>query len=113
VREDGALPPPETGVVQGAVQSPLLANLLLDDLDKALERRGHRFVRYADDSNIYVKSLRAGQRVLVSVTRFLERQLTLTVKAAKSAVDRPWRRTFLGFTFTRRRPTRRQGSPKP
>jgi RNA-directed DNA polymerase len=64
-------------------------------------------VRYAEDSNISVKSLRAGQRVLASVTRFLERRLKLTVNAAKSAVDRPWRRTFLGFTFTRRRPNRR------
>jgi RNA-directed DNA polymerase len=100
------------GTPQGGPLSPLLANLLLDDLDKELERRGHRFVRYADDSNIYVHSLRAGQRVLASVTRFLERRLQLTVNAAKSAVDRPWRRTFLGFTFTRRRPNRRQVSEK-
>jgi RNA-directed DNA polymerase len=69
-------------------------------------------VRYADDSNIYVKSARAGHRVLASVTRFLARRLKLTVNAAKSAVDRPWRRTFLGFTFTGRRPHRRQVSDK-
>jgi RNA-directed DNA polymerase len=100
------------GRPQGGPLSPLLANLLLDRFDKELERRGHRFVRYADDSNIYVKSLRASQRVLASVTRFLERRLKLTVNAAKSAVDRPWRRTFLGFTFTRRRPNRRQVSVK-
>lgn len=100
------------GTPQGGPLSPLLANLLLDTFDKELERRGHRFVRYADDSNIYVKSARAGQRVLTSVTRFLERRLQLTVNAAKSAVDRPWRRTFLGFTFTRRRPHRRQVSEK-
>jgi RNA-directed DNA polymerase len=100
------------GTPQGGPLSPLLANLLLDALDKELERRGHRFVRYADDSNIYVKSLRAGRRVLVRVTRCLEQRLKLTVHAAKSAVDRPWRRTFLGFTFTRRRPTRRQVSTK-
>jgi RNA-directed DNA polymerase len=100
------------GTPQGGPLSPLLANLLLDGLDKELERRGQRFVRYADDSNIYVKSLRAGQRVLASVTRFLERRLKLTVNAAKSAVDRPWRRTFLGFTFTGRRPHRRQVSEK-
>lgn len=100
------------GMPQGGPLSPLVANLLLDGFDKELERRGHRFVRYADDSNIYVKSLRAGQRVLASVTRFLERRLKLTVNAAKSAVDRPWRRTFLGFTFTRRRPHRRQVSGK-
>jgi Group II intron, maturase-specific domain/Reverse transcriptase (RNA-dependent DNA polymerase) len=96
----------------GSVRSPLLANLLLDGLDKELERRGHRFVRYADDSNIFVKSARAGQRVLASVTRFLGRHLKLTVNAAKSAVDRPWRRTFLGFTFTGHRPNRRRVSVK-
>jgi RNA-directed DNA polymerase len=94
------------------VLSPLVANLLLDGFDKELERRGHRFVRYADDSNIYLQSARAGQRVLASVTQFLERRLKLTVNAAKSAVDRPWRRTFLGFTFTARRPYRRQVSHK-
>jgi RNA-directed DNA polymerase len=100
------------GTPQGGPLSPLLANLLLDSFDKELERRGHRFVRDADDSNIYVKSARAGQRVLASVTRFLERRLKLTGNAAKSAVDRPWRRTFLGFTFTGRRPHRRQVSAK-
>ncbi len=100
------------GTPQGGPLSPLLANLLRDGLDKELERRGHRFVRYADDSNIYVKSARAGQRVLASVTRFLARRLKLTVNAAKSAVDRPWRRTFLGFTFTGRRPNRRRVSVK-
>jgi RNA-directed DNA polymerase len=100
------------GTPQGGPLSPLLANLLLDRFDKELERRGHRFVRYADDSNIYVKSARAGQRVLASVSRFLERQLKLTVNVAKSAVDRPWRRTFLGFTFTGRPPHRRRVSDK-
>jgi RNA-directed DNA polymerase len=100
------------GTPQGGPLSPLLANLLLDGFDRELERRGHRFVRYADDSNIYVKSARAGQRGLASVTRFLARRLKLTVNAAKSAVDRPWRRTFLGFTFTGRRPHRRRVSNK-
>lgn len=100
------------GTPQGGPLSPLLANLLLDGFDKELERRGHRFVRYADDSNIYVKSARAGHRVLASVRQFLERRLKLTVNAAKSAVDRPWRRTFLGFTFTGRRPRRRRVSDK-
>jgi RNA-directed DNA polymerase len=100
------------GTPQGGPLSPLLANLLLDGFDKELERRGHRFVRYADDSNIYVKSARAGHRVLTSVSRFLERRLKLTVDAAKSAVDRPWRRTFVGFTFTGRRPHRRRVSDK-
>jgi RNA-directed DNA polymerase len=100
------------GTPQGGPLSPLLANLLLDGLDKELERRGHRFVRDADDSNISVRSRRAGQRVLASVTRFLERRLKRTVHAAKSAVDRPWRRTFLGFTCTGRRPHRRRVSNK-
>jgi RNA-directed DNA polymerase len=85
---------------------------LLERFDKELERRGHRFVRCADESNIYVKSLRAGQRVLASVTRFLERQLQRTVNAAKSAVARPWRRTCLGVTCTRRRPNQRLVSEK-
>src|SRR5919109_4483819 len=100
------------GTPQGGPLSPLLANLLLDGLDKELERRGHRFVRYAEDCNIYVKSVCAGQRVLASVTRFLERRLKLRVNEAKSAVDRPWRRTALGFTFTGRRPNRRRVSEK-
>jgi hypothetical protein len=92
------------------VLSPLLANLLLDGLDTEVERRGHRFVRDADDGNISVKSARAGQRVLASVTRFLARRLKLAVNAAKRAVDRPWRRTFLGFTCTGQRPNRRRVS---
>jgi len=98
---DAQWEPSLEGTPQGGPLSPLLANLMLDDLDKELERRGHRFVRYADDCNIYVKSRRAGQRVLDSVTRYLSRHLKLTVNARKSAVDRPWKRTFLGFTFTR------------
>jgi RNA-directed DNA polymerase len=89
------------GTPQGGPLSPLLANLMLDDLDKELERRGHQFVRYADDCNIYVRSRRAGQRVLDSLTRYLSRHLQLTVNVRKSAVDRPWKRSFLGFTFTR------------
>jgi RNA-directed DNA polymerase len=100
------------GTPQGGPLSPLLANLLLDRLDKELERRGHRFVRYADDSNIYVKSARTGVRVMARVTRFLERRLKLAVNAAKSAIDRPWRRTFLGFSFTRYHPNRRRVSDK-
>lgn len=100
------------GTPQGGPLSPLLANRLLDGLDKELEKRGHRFVRYADDCNIYVRSARAGARVLASVTRYLKRKLKLAVKAAKSAVDRPWRRTFLGFSFTARQPNRRQVSAK-
>jgi RNA-directed DNA polymerase len=90
----------EEGTPQGGPLSPLLANLLLDQLDKALERRGHRFARYADDCNIYVRSKRAGERVMAGVTRYLSQKLRLKVNAAKSAVARPWQRTFLGFTFT-------------
>jgi RNA-directed DNA polymerase len=87
----------EEGTPQGGPLSPLLANLLLDDLDKELERRGHRFCRYADDCNIYVYSQKAGERVLVSVTRFLERKLKLKVNRTKSAVAPVWERKFLGY----------------
>lgn len=90
------------GVPQGGPLSPLLSNLILDRLDRELEQRGHRFVRYADDSNVYVRSKRAGYRVLGSLSRFLSTRLKLKVNEAKSAVGRPWERTFLGFRFTRR-----------
>lgn len=89
----------EEGTPQGGPISPLLANILLDDLDKELERRGLRFVRYADDCNIFVASKRAGERVMESVIRFVEGKLKLKVNRDKSAVDRPWRRKFLGFSF--------------
>ena len=88
------------GTPQGGPLSPLLSNILLDDLDKELERRGHAFCRYADDCNIYVRSEAAGERVMVSVTRFLEGKLRLKVNADKSAVARPWVRKFLGFSVT-------------
>jgi RNA-directed DNA polymerase len=101
------LEPTEEGVPQGGPLSPLLANLLLDDLDRELERRGHRFVRYADDVTIYVRSQRAGERVMASVTCFVEKRLKLRVNRKKSAVDRPWRRTLLGFTFVGRTYRRR------
>jgi RNA-directed DNA polymerase len=97
---EGKLIKPEMGTPQGGPLSPLLANLMLDNLDRELERRGHRFVRYADDCNIYVKSKRAGRRVLGSISRYLNKHLKLSVNEAKSAVDRPWRRQFLGFTFS-------------
>ncbi|MCL6627152.1 MAG: group II intron reverse transcriptase/maturase [Alicyclobacillus shizuokensis] len=90
----------EEGTPQGGPLSPLLANIMLDDLDKELMRRGHRFARYADDCNIYVRSRRAGERVMESVTEFVEGRLKLKVNREKSAVDRPWRRKFLGFSFT-------------
>ena len=96
----GVISPRTEGTPQGGPLSPLMSNILLDDLDKELERRGHKFCRYADDCNIYVKSLRAGRRVLSSVTRFLENRLKLKVNGEKSAVDRPWRRKFLGYSMT-------------
>jgi len=98
--------------IVGSVLSPLLANLLLDELDKELEKRGHRFARYADDANIYVRSRQAGERVMASVTRVLERTRRLKVNEAKSAVDRPWNRTFLGFPCTKRQANRRKVSEK-
>jgi RNA-directed DNA polymerase len=89
----------EEGTPQGGPLSPLLGNIMLDDLDKELEERGHKFCRYADDCNIYVKSERAGLRVMQSVTKFIEEKLKLKVNKEKSAVDRPWKRRFLGFSF--------------
>ncbi len=100
------------GTPQGGPLSPLLSNVLLDDLDKELERRGHAFCRYADDCNIYVRSRRAGERVMASVTRFLAETLRLAVNAAKSAVDRPWKRSFLGYTMTAHRAPRLRVAPK-
>jgi RNA-directed DNA polymerase len=96
----GLVGPTEQGTPQGGPLSPLLSNLMLDVLDKELETRGHRFVRYADDCNIYVRSRRAGERVMANVERFLERRLKLKVNTAKSAVARPSERKFLGFSFT-------------
>jgi len=100
IEAEGKLLVTEMGTPQGGPLSPLLANLLLDNLERELERRGHRFVRYADDCNIYVRSKRAGSRVLKSISQFLDRHLKLSVNEAKSAVDRPWKRQFLGFTFS-------------
>jgi RNA-directed DNA polymerase len=100
VMENGLVGPSVDGTPQGGPLSPLLSNLVLDDLDRELARRGLRFVRYADDCNIYVRTERAGHRVMDRVTRFLTTRLKLTVNASKSAVARPQERTFLGFTFT-------------
>jgi len=94
------------GTPQGGPLSPLLSNILLDELDKELERRGHKFCRYADDCNIYVQSRSAGERVMKSISRFLERRLRLQVNAAKSAVARPWERKFLGYSLTWHREAR-------
>jgi RNA-directed DNA polymerase len=90
----------EEGTPQGGPLSPLLSNIVLDELDKELEQRGHKFVRYADDCNIYMKSKRAGERTMASIQRFIEEKLRLKVNEKKSAVDRPWKRKFLGFSFT-------------
>lgn len=100
------------GTPQGGPLSPLLSNILLDDLDKELERRGHAFCRYADDCNIYVRSLRAGKRVMASITRFLSKRLKLRVNTAKSAVDRPWKRKFLGYSMTAHRQPRLRVAPE-
>jgi RNA-directed DNA polymerase len=89
----------EEGTPQGGPLSPLLANVMLDDLDKELERRGHKFCRYADDCNIYVKSKKAGERVMESITEYIEDVLKLKINRSKSAVDKPSRRKFLGFSF--------------
>jgi RNA-directed DNA polymerase len=108
VLAEGLVSAIDEGTPQGGPLSPLLSNLLLDQFDRELEKRGHRFVRYADDANIYVKSERAGKRVMEGVSRFLTCKLKLKVNLAKSAVARPWERKFLGFTFTAgRRPKRR------
>lgn len=101
VMVDGKLEATSTGVPQGGPLSPVLANVVLDELDWELDRRGHRFARYADDCNILVKSKRAGERVMASVTRLVSDALRLTVNPLKSAVDRPWKRKFLGFTVSR------------
>ncbi|MDI6814166.1 MAG: group II intron reverse transcriptase/maturase [Desulfitobacteriaceae bacterium] len=102
----------EQGTPQGGPLSPLLANIMLDELDWELISRGHRYARYADDCNIYVKSRRAGERVMASVKRFVEERLKLKVNMQKSAVDRPWKRKLLGFTFTPDREPRIRLAPK-
>ena len=99
--QDGLVAPRRQGTPQGGPLSPLLANILLDDVDKELERRGHRFCRYADDMQVYVRSRRAGERVMASLSDYLESSLRLTVNRDKSAVGRPWHRGYLGYTLTR------------
>src|SRR5262249_5530785 len=112
VMENGLVSPSVEGTPQGGPLSPLLSNLVLDELDRELERRGHRFVRYADDSNVYVRSERAGQRVMESISRFITQKLKLKVNEAKSAVARPERRKFLGFSFTAGPEVKRVIAPK-
>ena len=96
----GLVEPAREGTPQGGPLSPLLSNILLDELDKELEKRGHAFCRYADDCNIYVASRRAGERVMESVSQFLEKRLRLKLNKDKSSVDRPWKRKFLGYSMT-------------
>jgi len=105
---EGLVSPRREGTPQGGPLSPLLSNILLTDLDRELERRGHRFCRYADDCNIYVRSQRAGERLLASLIRFLAERLKLKVNRAKSAVAPPWRRTFLGYSLTWHKAPRRR-----
>jgi RNA-directed DNA polymerase len=112
VMENGLVSPSVEGTPQGGPLSPLLSNLVLDELDRELERRGHRFVRYADDCNIYVRSERAGQRVMKSITRFITQRLKLKVNEAKSAVARPQERKFLGFSFSPGPEVKRVIAPK-
>jgi RNA-directed DNA polymerase len=112
VMENGLVSPVEEGTPQGGPLSPLLSNLVLDELDRELERRQHRFVRYADDCNIYVASERAGKRVMQSVTGFIRRRLKLKVNETKSAVARPQERKFLGFSFTYGAEPKRRIAPK-
>src|SRR6516165_9109884 len=112
VLDGGLFEESREGTPQGGPLSPLLSNLVLDELDRELERRGHRFVRYADDCNIYVRSERAGQRVMQSITRFIEGRLKLKVNEAKSAVARPQERKFLGFSFTAGPEVKRVIAPK-
>jgi RNA-directed DNA polymerase len=112
VMESGLVSPVDEGTPQGGPLSPLLSNIVLDELDRELERRGHRYARYADDSNIYVRSRRAGERVMTSVTVFITTELKLKVNQQKSAVARPWERKFLGFSFTWNREPKKRIAPK-
>jgi len=109
--EGGLVSPRTEGTPQGGPLSPLLSNILLDEWDRELERRGHRFVRYADDGNVYVRSQAAGERVLTSLERWLTQRLRLHVNRAKSAVARPWTRKFLGYSVTWERTARLRVSP--
>jgi RNA-directed DNA polymerase len=112
VMEKGLVSAIDEGTPQGGPLSPLLSNIVLNELDRELERRDHRFVRYADDCNIYVRSQRAGERVMESITGFITKTLKLKVNSAKSAVARPWERKFLGFSFTAKDPQKRRIAPK-
>ena len=112
ILQQGVVQTRQQGTPQGSPLSPLLSNILLDDLDRELQRRGHQFCRYADDCNIYVQSEQAGLRVKDSISRWLWKKLRLRLNEAKSAVDRPWRRKFLGYRVSAGRQTRLKVSPE-
>jgi RNA-directed DNA polymerase len=112
VMEDGLVSSVDEGTPQGGPLSPLLSNIVLDEFDRELECRKLRFARYADDSNIYVRSQRAGERVMKSLVRFIATRLKLKVNEQKSAVAEPWERKFLGFSFTGGPTPRRRIAPK-
>ena len=112
IMQGGLTEPRTEGTPQGGPLSPLLSNILLDDLDKELEGRGHSFCRYADDCNVYVRSQRAGQRVMESITKFLKETLKLKVNPIKSTVDRPWKRKFLGFSLSIEKESRIRVAPE-
>jgi len=112
IMENGVVQPQEEGVPQGGPLSPWLSNVMLDELDRELEKRKLNFIRWADDCNIYVGSERAGKRVMESITSFLSKRLKLKVNTEKSAVGRPWERKFLGFTFLKRESLRRRIAPQ-
>jgi len=112
IMADGLVSPRTEGTPQGSPLSPLLSNILLDELDKELDRRGHRYARYADDCNVYVRSRRAGGRVMDSVERLLHKRLRLRINRDKSAVERPWKRKFLGYSVTHHRQPRLKVAPE-
>lgn len=109
---DGVVSPRQEGNPQGSPISPLLSNILLDVLDNELEKRGHKFVRYADDCNIYVKSKESSQRVMDSITRFLSKKLRLKVNKDKSRIDRPWKLKYLGYSVTSGKKRKQKPAPQ-
>src|SRR4029077_226947 len=111
IMEEGVVSPRTEGTPPGGPLSPLLSNILLDEWDRELERRGHHFVRYADDCNVYVRSKAAGERVLTSLERWLAQRMRLRVNREKSGVARPWTRKFLGYSVTWDRTARLRVSP--
>ena len=113
IMENGLVSIPTEGTAQGSPLSPLLSNIVLDELDKELEKRGHKYLRYADDCNIYVRSKRAGERVMSSISNYISKRLKLKINLFKSAIAPPQERKFLGFSFTGgKNPGRRKIAPQ-